>query len=199
MQRRAEVERLWWSRLRWRMRGAWQWPAFLTLTAVDGVLLNELPFYEGGPGGIVPGVLLAGFANLFCVAALAPLVGLAVRAGRPDLPRQIAANYAGTALLVGLTAALVAAGLAHRPAVRAEEDDRRAGFAAVRAYVGAHAREFRLGLPVADTLRLDADLYRTCVPGTNPKRPLCMFVTTDRRPPRLRVDGDRTPNAAYRR
>lgn len=193
------MERLWWSRLRWRMRGAWQWPAFLVLTGADGVVLNELPFYEGGPGGLVPGVLLAGFANLFCVAVLAPLLGRAVRALRPDLPRAIAANYAGTALLLGLTAGLVAGGLAHRPAVRAEEEDRRAQTAAVRAYVRAHAREFELGLSAADTLRVEDELYRTCVPGPDPKRPLCVFVSTGRRPAGLRVDHDRAPNSAYRR
>ena len=32
------VERVWHRRLRWRLRGAWQWPAFLALTLVDAVL-----------------------------------------------------------------------------------------------------------------------------------------------------------------
>ena len=32
MERPEQVERLWWPRLRWRMRGAWQWPAFAVLT-----------------------------------------------------------------------------------------------------------------------------------------------------------------------
>ena len=30
------VERVWHRRLRWRLRGAWQWPAFVALTLVDG-------------------------------------------------------------------------------------------------------------------------------------------------------------------
>ena len=50
MQQSRQVERLWWPRLRWRMRGAWQWPAFAVLTLLDGVLLTKLPFYGRGPG-----------------------------------------------------------------------------------------------------------------------------------------------------
>ena len=70
MEGTGRVERLWWTRLRWRMRGAWQWPTFLVLTVVDGVVLSELPFYGAGPGGVLPGALLAGFANLFCICLL---------------------------------------------------------------------------------------------------------------------------------
>ena len=46
----VQVERLWIRRLRWRMRGAWQWPAFAVLTLVDALLITRLPFYEEGPG-----------------------------------------------------------------------------------------------------------------------------------------------------
>ena len=49
---------------------------------------------------MLPGVLLAGFANLILIAAVAPLAGHRLRNRRPDLPRVVAQNYAGTALLV---------------------------------------------------------------------------------------------------
>src|ERR1043165_5817423 len=99
----TQVERVWHRRLRWRLRGAWQWPAFVVLTLVNGVLLTVLPPYEGGPPGVFPGVLLAAFLNLLAVAVVAPLVGLVVRRRmRPDLPRAIAADYAGAWLLVAI-------------------------------------------------------------------------------------------------
>ena len=100
--------RLWHRRLRWRLRGAWMWPAFLVLTLVDGVLLVVLPPYEGGPPAVFPGVLLALFANLLTVAVAAPAVGRLLRRRRPDLPRLVAADYAGAALLAALAALLVA-------------------------------------------------------------------------------------------
>jgi len=71
----GQVERLWASRLRWRLRGAWQWPAFGVLTVVDAVLLTRLPFYEEGPGTFVAGLLVATFANLLAVAVIGPLAG----------------------------------------------------------------------------------------------------------------------------
>ena len=180
------------------MRGAWLWPTFAVVTLGEAVLLNELPFYDGGPGGFVPGFLIAGFANLAVVAILAPLLGRRLRRRRPDLPKLIANDYAGTTLVWGLAAVFVAAGLAHRPAVRAEQEDRSALFAAVHTYVSAQAREYEPYLGQADSIRLAPDFYRACVPGPDSGRPLCLFVETDQRPAGVRRDGDRIPNAAYR-
>jgi len=179
------------------MRGAWLWPSFVALTLADGILLTRLPFYGDGPGGVVPGVLLAGFANLFCVAVLAPLVGRRLRRRRPDLPKLIADDYAGTALVCLLAAGLLTAGLLHRPAVREEQADRRAQLAAVQGYVRTRSPEYRPGLALADAMRLKSDLYRTCVPGPDPKRWLCLFVETDQNPAGLSLDPDRAPNDAH--
>src|SRR4051794_2061750 len=66
----GQVERVWARRLRWRMRGAWQWPAFGALTLLDAILLTQLPFYDDGPGTIVAGVLVAMFFNLLAVAVV---------------------------------------------------------------------------------------------------------------------------------
>lgn len=176
------------------MRGAWMWPSFVALTLADGILLTRLPFYGDGPGGVVPGILLAGFANLFCVAALAPLAGRRLRRRRPDLPRLIADDYAGTALICALAAALLTAGLVHRPAVREEQADRRAVSAAVRQYVAGQAPAYRAGLALVDARRLASDIYRACVPGADPRRPLCLMVDTDQRPAGVSLDSSRTPN-----
>jgi hypothetical protein len=154
MQQPGQVERLWWPRLRWRMRGAWQWPAFAVLTVVDAVLLTELPFYGRGPGSLVAGLLLAGFANLLLVAVVAPLAGRRVRRMRPDLPRLIATDYAGTAALGALTLALLAGGLLHRPAVAAENADLAAVVASTSEYVGTNEPAYRARLHGMDALRL---------------------------------------------
>jgi 4-amino-4-deoxy-L-arabinose transferase-like glycosyltransferase len=187
-------ERLWLARLRWRMRGAWLWPAFFGLTAVDGALIALLPPYDGAPTGPIGGVLLAGFANLVVIAVAAPLAGLALRRRRPDLPRVVANDYAGAALLLALTVALLAAGLAHRPAAAAERGDEAAVVVAVERYVSAHAPRWRPGLDRLDAVQLGPEVYRACVPGVHPRRSLCMIVDTDRRPARVTRDSSMEPN-----
>jgi hypothetical protein len=190
-----DVERLWPARLRWRMRGAWMWPTFLALTLVDGVLLQALPAYGSGPGGLLPGILLAGFANLALVAVVAPLAGRPlVRARRPDLPRLIADDYAGTALMCALCLAIAVAGVAHRPGVRQEERNHRAVFDALHDYVRAHAPAYVVALDRADARRLESDYYRACVPRVEPRRALCVFVDTSGRSAQVRADTDQTPN-----
>jgi hypothetical protein len=184
--------------MRWRMRGAWLWPSFVVLTVLEGIALEVLPVAGDGPGGVVPGVLLAGFANLIGVATVAPLAGRRLRRRRPDLPRVIADNYAGTALLCAIAVGILALGLLHRPSVLAEQQARRAQLGAVHAYVVAQAPEYRAGIALADSMRLQEDYYRTCVPGPDPKRWLCLFVNTRQHPAGVSLDHDRAPNATYR-
>ena len=185
-------------RLRWRLRGAWQWPTFVVLTLVDGFVVTRLPFYDGGPGSVLAGVLMAGFANLFVVAILAPLGGRLLRRARPDLPRTVAGNYAGTALLVAVTALALAAGLAHRPVAAAADADRRAVLASVHDYVVTQAPQLRGHLAQTDAMRLEERLYRACVPRADATRWLCLIVSTDQHPPGVTRDRDEAPNAAYR-
>jgi len=185
---------VWVTRMRWRMRGAWLWPSFIVLTLAEGVALEVLPIAGDGPGGIVPGVLLAGFANLIAVAVIAPLAGHRLRRRRPDLPRVIADNYAGTALLCAIAAAIVGLGLVHRPQVLARQADRGAMIGAVHDYVVAQAPTYRSGIAAAEAVRLEDDLYRACVPGPDPKRWLCLFVNTEQRPAGVTLDHDRAPN-----
>jgi hypothetical protein len=193
------VERVWHRRLRWRLRGAWQWPTFVVLTAVDAVLLTELPFYEDGPGGLVPAVLLSGFLNLFLVAVLAPFAGRLLRRARPDLPRLIAGDYSGTALLCAATALLVAGGLLHRSDRLAEDADERAVAASVHDYVVSQAPEYAGALGAMDAVKLLPGEYRACVPSQEPRRALCLFVSTDQNPPGLVLDTEQVPNDEWRR
>jgi 4-amino-4-deoxy-L-arabinose transferase-like glycosyltransferase len=192
------AERVWHRRLRWRLRGAWQWPAFVVLTLVDGILLVLLPPYDGAPENVFPGVVLAGFANLLAVAVVAPAVGALVRRARPDLPRLIASNYAGGWLLAAITAVLLAAGLLNRSAIEAEQARERAVAVAMHDYVLREEPRLRGSLSTIDLIRIDRDYYRACIPGADPRHWLCLFVSTDQHPPGVTRDTDEVPNSTYR-
>src|SRR3954447_19649845 len=128
------VESLNWRRVRWRLRGAWQWPAFAALTVFDALLAARLPF-QGEGADVIGAVLFATFVNLLAVAVLAPFAGMALRRRRRDLPRFIARDYAGTGLLLAITLGLLCGGLLHRSALADERADQRAVFVAVHKYL----------------------------------------------------------------
>jgi hypothetical protein len=192
------VQRVWQRRLRWRLRGAWMWPTFLVLTLADGVLFVWLPPYEGGPPQVFPAVILALFVNLLAVAVAAPLAGLWLRRVRPDLPRLIATDYAGTALILGFFAVLVVAGLAHRSAHAAEEARQQSVAKAMHDYVISTAPEYQPGLDHIDAIRTEPDRYRVCVPSSDTRRALCLLVRTDQQPPGITRDPDQEPNGSFR-
>lgn len=186
------------TRMRWRMRGAWMWPAFVVLTVIDGLILHFRPI-AGDATGVVPALLLAGFFNLVAVAVLAPLIGWLVRRRRRDLPRMIAADYAGSALLGVLTAVLLTLGLIHHRSVLRELQAREAATLAVHRYVlTLPDPSYRQHLAQEDMIRLQSGLYRSCVPGAAASGLLCLYVTTDQSPAGVRVDPSREPNSQIR-
>ena len=186
-----------WTRLRWRRRGAWQWPSFVGLVAGETALLHELPIAGHGTG-VFPALILAGFLNVGLLAIAAPLGGRVLRRGRPDLPKVVADDRAGTVALTLLAVALLVGGLIHRPAVLDARRAFRAQSDAVRRYVAARAAPiYRQNIDRADTWRIRKDLFRTCVPGDDPARALCLFVRTDQSPPGVQVDPNRAPNSRY--
>lgn len=186
------------TRLRWRMRGAWLWPAFVVLTLLDGLLLRALPI-AGERMGFVPGALLGGFLNLVVVAVLAPALRGPLRRRRPGLPPDVATGYVGTALVALVTLGLLGAGLRHRPHRQDEQREVAAQADAVRRYVLASAPEYHGGLSRPSTIRVDSGLYRTCIPGADPKRPLCLLVQTTDGRGTVRVDPNRATNESYTR
>jgi hypothetical protein len=191
----GEAVAMWRSRLRWRLRGAWQWPTFAVTTLVDAVLLGQLPF-SGEGLSLLPAVLVAGFFNLFVVAVVARAGGALLRRGRPALPKEIAADYAGTAGLVALTLAMTAGGIAHRPAVAESKDDLRAAVQAARRFAAHRApAPYRAGVEHGDTWAQGPDLFRTCFPGPDPRRDFCVIVRTDEPVPIVARDPDQRPNA----
>jgi hypothetical protein len=184
------VEPVFWPRLRWRMRGAWQWPAFAGLTVVDALLVSLLPFAGDRPNA-AGALLLALFFNLLAVAVGAPLLGMLVRRRRPDLPRAIARDYAGAGLLVCVTLGFLAGGLLHRSGFQEARADRSAAVAAVHAYIVSQAPRYQHGRE--DLMQLEPDRYRACVYGPA-QLPLCLFVSTAQTPAGVTVDPSRVPN-----
>src|ERR1044072_5027869 len=112
-------------RMRWRLRGAWLWPTFVAATLVEMVLLHALPV-QGDSTGWISALLAAGCRNLIAVVIVGGPGGMLLRRKRPDLPKVVADDYAGTAALVLVAAGLVVAGLVNRP----EIVDRRAVYEA---------------------------------------------------------------------
>ena len=193
-------EALWQTRLRWRLRGAMLWPAFVAAVVVQAVLLEALPVSGDDGPGLFAAVLLAGVSNLCLVAVAAPLAGRWLRRRRPEMPAVIATDRAG-AVMLGAACGLVAVlGLLHHPTVRAAHDDLSAQAASARRFVLSQApREFQANADHLNTVKQGDDLYRTCVAGPDPARAFYVFVNTDQSPPGVTRDPDQRPNAAVMR
>jgi hypothetical protein len=189
-----ERERL--VRLRWRLSGAWMWPAFAGLTVLDAILLHLLPF-QGDKAGLVPSVLVAMLFNLLAVAVLAPLVGLLVRGRRPDLPRMIATDYAGAGILVLVSLALLAGGIAHHASVSRDASRLRAATLLGQAYIGHNApRPFRDNATATTTVTIEhGRMFRTCAADLEGRRAWCVIVRTGGEP-RVRFAGNE-PNSSF--
>ncbi|HEX8208158.1 MAG TPA: hypothetical protein VF587_18995 [Solirubrobacteraceae bacterium] len=196
---RQDVEPLWRSRVRWRLKGALLWPAFWGLTLLDALLLGELPIAGDGGTDFIPALLLSGFFNLVAVAVVAPLAGLALRRRRRDLPRIIAFDRAGTALLLCVTAALLVGGLVHRDELRENQHDLMVQRLAAVQFMERQAPvEYRRNLPATTTIKMEDELFRTCTPGPDPDRWYCVYVATDTSPPGVTADENRESNDSLR-
>lgn len=174
-------ESIWRARLRWRLRGAWQGPAFVAFTLSEAVLLNRLPIAGDDGLDVVGGFLLCGFFNLAIVSAAAPLLARLVRGRRPSpLPPAVFQDRVGTGLMAVLAVVLVAIGIGHRAAVAASQREYVEQLRAVRTYVARQAPpEFRAGIGAESVWKQKESFYRTCVPGPDPRRNLCLYVDTE--------------------
>jgi len=189
-------ERVWWTRLRWRLRGATMWPAFVLALVFDTVLLRALPIAGDTAPDLFAAALLAFFFNLVAVAVGAPLLGRLVRRRWPGLPKVVADDRAGTALVAGVAAVLLVVGLVHRPVLQRQARAFDVQAAAARSFVLAEAPgRFRAHIDRMDTWKQGPGLYRTCVPGPNDRRSFCVFVNTRHDPPLVTGDHDQSPNS----
>lgn len=174
-------ESIWRARLRWRLRGAWQAPAFVGFTLLGALLLNRLPI--AGDKGLDPigGFLLVGFANLAVVGLVAPLLARLARRRRPShVPLSVRQDRVATSTMALLALVLLVAGVLHRSAVTESKREFAEQLQVVRAYVAHQAPpEFRAGVGLESVWKQKDGFYRTCVPGPDPQRSLCLYVETD--------------------
>jgi hypothetical protein len=199
-------ERFWPARIRWKLRGAWMWPSFVALTFLDGLLLHRLPPVRTGVD-LIPGILLATFANLVLIGAIGPWLARRLWARRsaadPDSPPkaqlEVLSDRVGTGLLVAGVVGVLAAGLAARPTVVSETEDTERNAEAFRAFVLATGdEELMRNLETANTIRLREDYFRTCIARDDRRHHFCAFVDTGREPARVQRDRSAEPNSAFR-
>ena len=195
-------EALWQSRLRWRLRGAMLWPAFVAAVVVEAVLLDRLPVSGDDGPGLFAAVLLAGFANLVVVAVAAPLAGRWLRRRRPGMPSVIATDRAGAVLRRRRRCAHRRPGPRAPPerAGRARRPRRPGGLGAALLHQPGAARvpgqrrpprHHQAGRRPLPHLRRRPD----------PDRAFCVFVNTDQSPPGVTATptSGRTPRWSARR
>jgi hypothetical protein len=201
----SSQERFWPRRLRWRIRGAWQWPVFAVLTVVDGVIIHLLS-PTGGRVDVFLGVIIASFGNLLLVGLAAPWLARrlverqrasAAATGVGGAPEEVVHDRTGTALLCAGTIALAVAGLGLQPVVVSETEDTEENAQVVRAYVEAHAsEEVNRNIDTANTIRLGSGFFRTCVALDDRTQAYCLFVDVNEDPPSIREDPNPAPNGA---
>jgi hypothetical protein len=169
------------TRLRWRMHGAWMWPSFIVLTVLDGALVSWRPL-SGDSESAVSGWLLGLWISLVGIVVLAPALGMALRRVRRDMPKVVARDYAGTAVIVAVTAAFLAVGLIHHSSVTSDDRAIEDAVARAESYIGDHApSQFQVNLGSAQTLAIQpGSIYRTCVRNRAGTESYCVVVNRDR-------------------
>ncbi len=200
-------EQLWARRMRWRLRGAWQWPAYAVLTLLDAVILHELPPGREGVG-FIPGLIVASFGNLFLMGVVAPWLGrrLAQREhegsgnGIPLAVRtEVLKDRSAAVLLMIATVGLATAGLASRPLTVNETEKLERNAELFADYVRDEAPpEIVRNVDTANTIRLEEGYFRTCVNYDDRTRVWCAFIDVDREPPLVRRDPSTLPNQEFK-
>lgn len=172
----------WLARVRWRRRGAWLWPVFVTMTVADAIIGHELPPVGDGQR-LVAAALLGCALNLIGVVVLSWPVGVLIRRARADLPGVVASNYGGTAVVLAVTVALLAVGLAHRSTVLAHRQALHEATARAEAWIGYRApAEFRRDVASMSVFVIQPGrIYRACVRSGDGVRTYCVVVD-DQRP-----------------
>jgi len=192
--------------MRWRLRGAWQWPAYALLTLLDAVILHELP-----PGSesveFIPGLIVSSFANLFLMGAVAPWLGKRLaqreRAGAGNgIPLSVRTEVMKdrvAAVLLGLaTVGLLVAGLASQPLKVNETEKLERNAELFSDFVADKAPpEIVRNVDTANTIRLEEGYFRTCVNYDDRTRVWCAFIDVDAEPPVVRRDPSTLPNQEF--
>ena len=179
------------------------WPTFAVLTVAEGFVMHQWPPIGTRVPDVIIGTILALFANIFLVGAVAPFIAKRLiardrRGGRERFPAEVYLDRAATALLVLGFAGALAAGLANIRVSTAETDALKEAGDRAEAYVNAHAdAEVRARLEGANSARLGEGFFRVCVPRIDARRQYCMFVDT--RKDTVREDPSTLPNEQFAR
>jgi hypothetical protein len=195
-------ERFWPTRMRWRLRGAWMWPTFVVVTLVDAFLLHRLsPVREGIDP--IPALLIATFSNLILIGAIGPWLAHRIWKRRPAAGEgapakaqfEVLSDRMGTGLLVAGVFGALAAGLAARPTIVVETDQRERGAKLLEDYVEAHgSTELRRNLEASDTRRYADGYYRSCIPHDDRRRATCFIIDVREKPGTIDRDPSQIPN-----
>jgi hypothetical protein len=172
-------EGTWLARIRWRRRGAWLWPVFTACVVIDAVVGHLLP-PVGESQSLVAAALLGLVLNVIGVLLLSRPLGAVIRSKRPDLPTVVARNYAGTCVVVSIAILLLVVGLAHRPAINAEQHSVNDAVARAEAWIGDRApANFRRNVARVNMFAIEpGSVYRACVPSDDQLRTYCVIVKT---------------------
>ena len=166
-------------RLRWRHAGAWLWPSFIVLTIADATIGHVLP-PAGATESLAAAALLALVLNLLGVLLLSRPIGWGLRRVRTDLPKVVARDYAGTLVVLALSATLLLAGLIHRPAIRASQRDMHDAIVRAQAWIGD--RRPRRVPPQPRVRQPAGDPGRHDLPGVRAERRAHQELLRDRGP-----------------
>ncbi len=174
------------------------WPTFLALTVLDAVIGTVLPPAGDGWDPIGAG-LFGAVVNLIGIVLLSVPLRIALRRRRPDLPRVVAGDYAGTTVMIAITALLLVLGALHHARL---EQDRATMADAIRraqAYIGDRApARFRRDLQYVSTFTIQAgSIYRMCVPSTDRTQTYCVVVRDKLPFARSVTFGGYEPNALF--
>jgi hypothetical protein len=167
------------ARMRWRLRGAWLAPALVVATVADAVIGHLLP-PAGETQTIVAAALLGTFFNLLAVLLLRVPFSVLLRRRRPDLPRIVARDYAGTIAITLVSTVILLVGVLHRPTIIANRNAMNDAISRAQAFIGDRApAEFRRNLERVSTYTIEPGrIYRTCVPSISTSRTYCVVVKT---------------------
>jgi hypothetical protein len=198
----ATAERFWTRRLRWRLLGAWRWPAFAFFTVVDALLLHELG--TGVRFNIPASLILASFGNIALLAAADLLARFAARQrmarGVEDTHLEVTIDRGGIALLAIGAVGLAVSGVATHHLIVSETNATTANAKAVESWVGRYgATTYQRNLETANTAKLASNYFRTCIADDTRSRFLCLFVDTKKKPPEVVRDPSTEPNPPQQR
>lgn len=185
---------LWFSRLRWRMRGEAAKVTFVLAVGVDVVLLMLLPV--SGTSTELGRAVVAAIVINAVLAAVGTLGGAwALRRRDPSLPRVVAADRAAVYLMTVGMAVIAVAGIVHRPTITEQRAKMQAVIAEGQRFVQRHAPpEIAARKDEHDVRRWSTNVYRVCFPTDKPARAWCVIVRPNRIKNRAKRDKDTRPN-----